>query len=318
MNTQWMRRTRQLAAVYNLLWGSWVILRPDDLFRLTDIPLPRYPGIWQCVGMIVGVYGIGYAIAARDPLRHWPITLVGFLGKIFGPIGFLYGLWFLTPDDPGYLPPAWGLTIVTNDLIWWIPFAMILYAAVKAGCQPSGRGSVSPEVALQETIDQHGVPLMTHAERRPLLLLFLRHGGCTFCREALADIQKCRSELEREVGMAIVHLDVDDAAVAAQFSQYSLDDLPRVSDPDCKLYRSFGLARGSFSQLFGLSVWSRGAKACLVDKHGVGKLAGDGFQMPGLFLLKGSTILCSYRHRTAADRPDYRDFVRGGLGQAAE
>ena len=131
MNTQWMRRTLQLAAVYNLLWGSWVILRPADLFQLTDIPLPLYPGIWQCVGMIVGVYGIGYAIAARDPLRHWPITLVGFLGKIFGPIGFLYGLWFLTPDDPGYLPPAWGLTIVTNDLIWWIPFLLMLIASLQ-------------------------------------------------------------------------------------------------------------------------------------------------------------------------------------------
>ena len=38
---------------------------------------PRYPQIWQCVGMIVGVYGVGYLVAASDPLRHWPIVLVG-------------------------------------------------------------------------------------------------------------------------------------------------------------------------------------------------------------------------------------------------
>ena len=54
---------------------------------------PTYPEIWQCVGMIVGVYGIGYAIASADPLRHWPIILVGFLGKIFGPLGFAQALY---------------------------------------------------------------------------------------------------------------------------------------------------------------------------------------------------------------------------------
>src|SRR6056297_3680090 len=63
-----------LAACYNLLWGGWVVLRPLDLFVWTGAPAPLYPGIWQCVGMIVGVYGIGYAIAANDPYRHWPIV----------------------------------------------------------------------------------------------------------------------------------------------------------------------------------------------------------------------------------------------------
>ncbi len=78
-----------LAALYNLVWGTVVILFPLSLFQLLHMPLPTYPEIWQCVGMIVGVYGIGYAIAALNPDRHWPIVLVGLLGKIFGPIGFL-------------------------------------------------------------------------------------------------------------------------------------------------------------------------------------------------------------------------------------
>ena len=87
--------------------------------------LPRYPQIWQCVGMIVGVYGVGYLIAARDPLRHWPITLVGLLGKVFGPIGFVGAV------ASGDLPLAFGATILTNDLIWWIPFGAILYHAFR-------------------------------------------------------------------------------------------------------------------------------------------------------------------------------------------
>ena len=89
--------------------------------------IPRYPMIWQCVGMIVGVYGVGYWVAARDPLRHWPITLVGFLGKVFGPIGFAYYL------IQGAFPLTFGLTIMTNDLLWWIPFGLILKMAWDKG-----------------------------------------------------------------------------------------------------------------------------------------------------------------------------------------
>ena len=58
--------------------------------------------------------------AAADPVRHWPIVLVGFLGKIFGPIGYLDGVL------RGEVPAGFGITIPTNDLVWWIPFALIL------------------------------------------------------------------------------------------------------------------------------------------------------------------------------------------------
>lgn len=82
---------------------------------------PNYPGIWQSVGMIVGVYGLGYYIAAFDPVRHYPIVLVGFLGKLFGPVGLVLYAW------KGELPWAFGWVNVTNDLIWLVPFAIILY-----------------------------------------------------------------------------------------------------------------------------------------------------------------------------------------------
>jgi hypothetical protein len=52
--------------------------------------------------MLVGVYGIGYAIAAFDPWRHWPIVLVGLLGKLLGPIGLAQAV------AEGTLPLAFG------------------------------------------------------------------------------------------------------------------------------------------------------------------------------------------------------------------
>jgi ligand-binding SRPBCC domain-containing protein len=121
----WASRWLWAAGIYNLAWGTLTIAWPHLLFDLTGAERINYPEIWQCVGMIVGVYGIGYLIAASDSRTHWPIVLVGLLGKVFGPIGFLVALL------RGTFPPLFGLTILTNDLLWWIPFAMILLDAAK-------------------------------------------------------------------------------------------------------------------------------------------------------------------------------------------
>ena len=125
----WMRWTLLLAGAYNLAWGTAVVLFPAWTFRYGGLTTPAhaevdpqlYLSLWQCIGMIVGVYGVGYAIAARDPLRHWPIVLVGLLGKVFGPIGAVEGAL------AGRLPWSILWTNLTNDLIWIVPFGLILW-----------------------------------------------------------------------------------------------------------------------------------------------------------------------------------------------
>jgi hypothetical protein len=121
-----MRTVLRLAGAYNLLWGAFVIVWPQELFRRAGMTPPNYPEIWQCVGMVVGVYGVGYLIAAMDPMQHWPIVLVGFLGKLLGPIGFLDAALHHR------LPWIAGWVNVTNDLIWLPPFAAILWCAWRA------------------------------------------------------------------------------------------------------------------------------------------------------------------------------------------
>ncbi len=70
--------------------------------------------------MIVGVYGLGYWWASFDYLTHWPIVAVGLLGKILGPVGFMINYF------QGGIPVKFVYTLITNDLIWWIPFTIIL------------------------------------------------------------------------------------------------------------------------------------------------------------------------------------------------
>ena len=129
-NTNWKSTTLKLAAVYNVIWGAYAVLLPNHFFEILGIDQPRYLEFWQCIGMIVGVYGIGYWLAASDPNTHYPIVLVGFLGKIFGPIGFAQALYLKK------LPVEFGYTIITNDLIWWAPFGLILLDAYRAKQKP--------------------------------------------------------------------------------------------------------------------------------------------------------------------------------------
>mgnify|MGYP001824308345 CR=1 FL=1 len=301
----WMQYVLAAAGVYNLLWGAATILFPNALFQFAEITPPRYPQIWQCVGMIVGVYGIGYLIAATDPLRHWPITLVGLLGKIFGPIGFVIAV------VRGDLPLSFGVTILTNDLIWWIPFAAIIYQKYKQYSDLAEEGAASFEEILDTATSHRGATLSRLSRENPTLVVFLRHVGCTFCRETLWELSKIRSKLEaRGVALAFVHMS-EPLEATQVFSRYGLDHVHRFSDPTCEIYQAFGLQRGSFSQLFRPRVFMRGIAAGWFSGHGVGPVSGDAFRMPGLFLLDRGKVDRSYYAQTAADRPDYLKFACG-------
>jgi hypothetical protein len=70
--------------------------------------------------MVVGLYGLVYLEVARVPERGWPLAAVGLLGKVLGPLGLARLL--LT----GQWPPATSVLCLTNDLIWWLPFALYL------------------------------------------------------------------------------------------------------------------------------------------------------------------------------------------------
>lgn len=113
------------AAVYNAVWGIVMVAMPNLMFDLLGMERPNYPSLFQCIGMMVGVYAIGYWLIARDPIRYAPLAWIGLLGKVFGPVGLTFS------SLNGELPWRFGWVCLTNDLIWWIPFAMFLYRVSK-------------------------------------------------------------------------------------------------------------------------------------------------------------------------------------------
>ncbi|HJP62948.1 MAG TPA: hypothetical protein VJ844_05870, partial [Mucilaginibacter sp.] len=101
-------------------WGIVISVYPQIiLFDYQATPFTLI--LLRCIGMLVGTYAIAYYFASRDPVRYWPLILVGFIGKVLGPIGSGYYVAI------GQLTPKFLYVNVLNDLIWLIPFGWILW-----------------------------------------------------------------------------------------------------------------------------------------------------------------------------------------------
>ena len=60
---------------------------------------------------------------------------------------------------------------------------------------------------LESITTESGRRFVDLAQESSLLLVFLRHAGCTFCREALADISRTRQSIEAKgTKIILIHM----------------------------------------------------------------------------------------------------------------
>jgi len=166
------------------------------------------------------------------------------------------------------------------------------------------KSAALPTELLAKTRTSTGKTLAELSEESPVLLVLLRHEGCSFCRNAMSDVARLRDRIEG-VGTRIVlgHMSTDDG-FAAFAARYGLSALPSVADPDRELYKGLGLHRGSVLQLLAPKVIWAYLKS-MASGHLPGRIKGDPFQLPGAFLLHHGKVVRGYPYRNAADRPDY-------------
>jgi hypothetical protein len=165
--------------------------------------------------------------------------------------------------------------------------------------------------ALRSIHTESGACLLALTEESPVLLVFLRHFGCSFCRQTINQIADIKDELARRgVRPVFVHLGPPHIA-KANFDYYGLNDVERINDPQAMIYRHpvFMLSRTNpyshFARAAVLAGWLKGA----IFKYGIGKIEGDGHQMPGVFFLRGPKIVRRFVHRNISDQPDYLGLV---------
>jgi len=113
---RWYRAWFVAAAIYNALWGVAVVAIPVPLARLVGVDATTFVPFVQVIGMMVGVFAIGYWLMAREPLRYAGFIWIALAGKTLGPIGLAYSA------SIGALPWSFGWVCLFNDLIWWPAF----------------------------------------------------------------------------------------------------------------------------------------------------------------------------------------------------
>ena len=173
----------------------------------------------------------------------------------------------------------------------------------------SSGDEVSQTLALIRT--ESGASLLELAEASPVLLVFLRHFGCSFCRQAISDVAELRPELDkRGVRPVFVHLGTPERAKPF-FDYYGIGDVERVSDPEAKIYQLpvFAISRiHPALTLFQPAVWAGWLKGAIF-KHGIGAIKEDGKQMQAIFFLKGPKVVREFRYKTIADEPNYLKLI---------
>lgn len=292
-----MKTVLLVAGLYHLALGIWANAWPFVWFDWLGIERPNHPILWRAMGLVFAALGVGLLLAARSPVRHWPAVLATFLKSCLAIGGSAVA--FVN----GEIPERGCWIILINDLIWWVPLAVILWATVRAhvGIRPTRQTPLTIAEASNEYSLSSGETLAEASRDQTLVLVFLRHFGCTFTRQILRGLQELQSEAgQRNARLVLVHM-LQSGRETTYVGERS--GVARIADPRCELYRAFGLGKGGFLELFGPRVWWRGAisvfKGC-----GVGHLAGDGLQMPGAFLVRNGRIVAARPAHSAADLPD--------------
>jgi hypothetical protein len=177
------------------------------------------------------------------------------------------------------------------------------------------RTADGPNAALVEVLalarTERGRTLLELVDSGTVMLVLLRHFGCSYCRQSISDVAAISSELAaRRVQPVFVHLGTPERA-KPYFDYYGLSEVERISDPQATIYTSpaFALTRehplSHFLKPKNWAGWLSGS----LQKHGIGMIREDAHQMPGIFVLRDRAIVGAFRFKHISDQPDYLALI---------
>ena len=142
---------------------------------------------------------------------------------------------------------------------------------------------------------------------RPTLLVFLRHLGCLFAREWLAEIETARGSDPSFPGLLYFHLGTVEQGDA--FFEATAPQARAVADPERFFSKALGVPKASPLQLLDPRVWACGVRA---TRRGHSQTApiGDPLVMPALFLVEERQVSWSFIPDQLGGLPRVADIPR--------
>lgn len=116
----WMRFVLRFAGAFNLVAGTSMITLYHEGYKLLGVPKPNLVLPVQIMGVLVGLFGVGYLWVAANPVENRRLLLLGFLSKA---LSALLALWYV-PFGP--LPWWFAIVVLLADVIYLPPFFVIL------------------------------------------------------------------------------------------------------------------------------------------------------------------------------------------------
>jgi peroxiredoxin len=172
----------------------------------------------------------------------------------------------------------------------------------------------APDLLLMD-VNGKEIQLSSLWQKKPLLLAFTRHFGCTQCKAMLEDLVASREKINN-AGLNIAVILMGSVAASLDFSKKFAPGLLCLTDPDRKAYKMYGIERGGIFQTFlNFKVWKAirmaGKMGYQVEQPPEGQ---DAMQMSGIFIVNRSgKIVLPYYFDHIADHPTIDLLLSGVL-----
>jgi peroxiredoxin len=299
---RWAKAILLTAATYNVLWGLLAVFLPLRLMSWLLAGAETAPFAMQIIGVVTLSMGLAYLLAAFDPFRQWVVPVAGLVFSVLATVAYFAG-------RTNGITDAAFFNVVLGNWIIWIPLLGLVVWFIY-------RQSYKADDLLIETIAGGDYPLdlfdttsgenlLELSQEQPVLLVFLRHFGCVFCKDTLDHVSKVHKDFERcGTRIVLVHM-VSENEAKEHLDVFGLSHLTQISDPESMLYKRFRLRKGRIGELFGFKALSTALRLYVQRGFKVGPEAGDSLQMPGVFLLEDGRVKAGFMHQSAADQPDY-------------
>jgi hypothetical protein len=109
-----------VAAIYNVIAGLPMLVAPATTLARLGQTVPDNVLTAQMAAWLIVVFGLGYALVARDQIRNRAIVLMGLVGKL--PIAFL--VWLNGGPDAAQ---SAAFLLALGDLVFCVAFAAFLW-----------------------------------------------------------------------------------------------------------------------------------------------------------------------------------------------
>lgn len=114
-----------VAALYNLAVGGAMLATPDALAAQLNVEGAGAAFALMMSGLLIAMFGVGYALVARDPAGNRGIVWIGMIGKIgaaaLGTIQYQAGI-----------VPFTTFALGMGDLVFVALFALFLWRGPRA------------------------------------------------------------------------------------------------------------------------------------------------------------------------------------------